>query len=270
MKRDCYVVLGVKPDASDDDIKKAYRRLAMKYHPDRNPDDANAEEQFKEVKEAYETLSNATKRAEYDQFGHNPRQPPPGHGGYGGFDFSTDLEEALRRAAQYHQARAHTALLHQKVAIPIRAIFRGGKVTFPAAVKRDGMIFNEMLTLNLPEGGVKLGSKFKHPEHQDITFEVIPQDTDDMLSQGLDLLLRVDVDTFRAAIDEPIRVLHPDGTSFDVKVPPGTKQNQAIRLGGKGFAHQNGLRGNLILVANLVIPTITDEVKQAVRELLNG
>lgn len=69
-KRDYYEVLSVARNASDDDLKKAYRRLAMKYHPDRNPDDDVAEERFKEAKEAYEVLSDSRKRAAYDQFGH--------------------------------------------------------------------------------------------------------------------------------------------------------------------------------------------------------
>ena len=69
-KRDYYEVLGVKRDASEADIKKAYRRLAMKHHPDRNPDDKKAEENFKEAKEAYEVLTDSRKKAAYDQFGH--------------------------------------------------------------------------------------------------------------------------------------------------------------------------------------------------------
>jgi molecular chaperone DnaJ len=70
-KRDYYEVLGVAKDASVDEIKKAYRKLAMKYHPDKNPDDKTAEENFKEAAEAYEVLSNADKRAKYDRYGHN-------------------------------------------------------------------------------------------------------------------------------------------------------------------------------------------------------
>jgi len=69
-KRDYYTVLGVNRDASEEDVKKAYRKLAMKHHPDRAPDDKGAEEKFKEAKEAYEILSDAKKRAAYDQFGH--------------------------------------------------------------------------------------------------------------------------------------------------------------------------------------------------------
>ncbi len=86
-KRDYYEVLGVNRDASEDDIKKSYRRLAMKHHPDRNPDNPKAEELFKEAKEAYEILSDASKRAAYDQYGHAGVDPSAGAGaaGMGGF-----------------------------------------------------------------------------------------------------------------------------------------------------------------------------------------
>ena len=89
-KRDYYEVLGVNRDASEDEIKKAYRKLAMKHHPDRNPDNPKAEAHFKEAKEAYEILSDAAKRSAYDQYGHagvdpNMRGPGAGAGGFGGF-----------------------------------------------------------------------------------------------------------------------------------------------------------------------------------------
>jgi molecular chaperone DnaJ len=83
-KRDYYEVLGVARNATEADIKKSYRRLAMKYHPDRNPGDKQAEDQFKEAKEAYETLTDARKRAAYDQFGHAGVDPSVGGGGFGG------------------------------------------------------------------------------------------------------------------------------------------------------------------------------------------
>ncbi len=89
-KRDFYEVLGVNRDADDDAIKKAYRRLAMKHHPDRNPDDKSAEDKFKEAKEAYEILSDANKRAAYDQHGHAGVDPSMGGAGGAGFANFTD------------------------------------------------------------------------------------------------------------------------------------------------------------------------------------
>ena len=83
-KRDYYEVLGVEKNASDAEIKKAYRKLAMKYHPDQNPGDKTAEEKFKEINEAYEVLSDADKKARYDQYGHAGVDPNFGAGGFGG------------------------------------------------------------------------------------------------------------------------------------------------------------------------------------------
>jgi molecular chaperone DnaJ len=88
-KRDYYEVLGVSKTATDDEIKKAYRKMALKYHPDKNPDDKEAEEKFKEAAEAYDVLSNADKRARYDQFGHS-MGGQQGFGGFGGGGFSME------------------------------------------------------------------------------------------------------------------------------------------------------------------------------------
>ena len=92
-KRDYYEVLGVEKRVSEDELKKAFRRLAMKYHPDRNPDDASAQEKFKEAKEAYEVLSDTSKRQAYDQYGHRAFEGGMGGGG-GGAGFS-DLGDML-------------------------------------------------------------------------------------------------------------------------------------------------------------------------------
>lgn len=94
-KRDYYEVLGVGRDASLDEIKKAYRKLALKYHPDRNPGDKEAEEKFKEATEAYEVLRDSEKRSQYDRFGHSGVSGMGGAGGFEGFG-GFDLSDALR------------------------------------------------------------------------------------------------------------------------------------------------------------------------------
>lgn len=92
MPRDYYEVLGVDKNSSDAEIKKAYRKMAMKYHPDQNRDNAEAEEKFKEVNQAYEVLSDGTKKSRYDQFGHAGVDPSAGGGGYGGFGGFDDVD----------------------------------------------------------------------------------------------------------------------------------------------------------------------------------
>jgi molecular chaperone DnaJ len=92
-KRDYYEVLGVSRDASDDDIKKAFRRLAKQYHPDANPDDPNSAEKFKEAGEAYQVLSDSEKRQLYNRYGHNP--PQGGFGDFTGFNGFSDIFEEL-------------------------------------------------------------------------------------------------------------------------------------------------------------------------------
>lgn len=94
-KRDYYEVLGIAKGTSEDDIKKAYRKLAMKYHPDRNPDDPTAEDKFKEASEAYEVLSDAQKRSAYDRMGHAAFEGgrSAGGGGFGGFGGGGDFQD---------------------------------------------------------------------------------------------------------------------------------------------------------------------------------
>ena len=92
-KRDYYEVLGVNKSATKEEIKKAYRKLALKYHPDKNKGDKRAEEKFKEGREAYHVLSDEKRKSNYDQFGHAAFQGAGGQGGFGNFDFSSSFSD---------------------------------------------------------------------------------------------------------------------------------------------------------------------------------
>src|ERR1700723_557491 len=92
MKSDYYQLLGVAKTCNAEELKKAYRKLAMQYHPDKNPGDKNAEHKFKEISEAYEVLSDYEKRAAYDRYGHAAFQQG-GSGGFGGFEFSSGFAD---------------------------------------------------------------------------------------------------------------------------------------------------------------------------------
>src|SRR5258706_6486584 len=103
--RDYYEILGVGRSAKEEELKKAYRKLARKYHPDLNPNNKQSEEKFKEIQEAYEVLSDAEKRRKYDQLGANWKNgadftPPPGWGGGGGYQGTINMEDLFGRGGQ--------------------------------------------------------------------------------------------------------------------------------------------------------------------------
>lgn len=146
--KDFYEILGVARSASDDEIKKAYRKLAMKYHPDRNQGDAAAEEKFKEVQKAYDILSDKQKRASYDQFGHAGVDPNMGGGGFGGFggfggaqgfDFGDIFSQMFGGGAGGRQQNYQGADLQYAVEITLEEAAKGIKkrITIPTYEECD-------------------------------------------------------------------------------------------------------------------------------------
>lgn len=137
-KRDYYEILGVAKSATADEIKAAYRKMALKYHPDRNPDNKEAEEKFKEAAEAYETLSSQQKRAQYDQFGHSDMGGMGGHGGMGGMNmddifesfgdvFGSMFNGGQQRARRSGPEPKHGHDLSQSITISLKESYLGTK-----------------------------------------------------------------------------------------------------------------------------------------------
>ena len=258
-KRDYYTVLGVNRDASEEDIKKSYRKLAMKHHPDRNSE-KGSEDKFKEAKEAYEVLSDAKKRAAYDQFGHAGVDPSAGFGaagargfggggpeGFGGFadafgDIFGEIFGAQRGGRGSGVYRG--ADLRYNLELTLEEVARGteAKIRIPA--------LEECETCH--GSGAKPGTQPKQCTTCHGRGEV-------RVSQGF-FSIQQTCPTCHGTgkiIPEPCATCHGAGRikkhkTLSVKIPAGVDQDDRIRLSGEGEAGVNGgPPGDLYVVVNL-------------------
>ena len=264
MAKDYYEVLGVEKDATDADLTKAKRRLAQKLHPDRNPDDADAEAAFKEMMEAYEVLSDPQKRAVYDRFGTVDPQsgvPEPPE-----FETMEELYEYLRRMhGHWNTAPKQT---RQTIGVPVDAMLNGGDVTFRFVVASDGNMFGHNVAKIRIEPGTKVGQRIRSPNIPDHEFVIAPQGHARCNVQGLDLVVPFDVNALTVAIGDKIPLVHPNGKTYEVMVPTGTKSGSAMRLPGLGLEHANGLKGNLLAVVQMYVPKVERAVQDELRKLM--
>jgi molecular chaperone DnaJ len=238
-KRDYYKVLEVARDASEADIKKAYRRLAMKLHPDRNPDDKTAEEQFKEAKEAYEVLSDAEKRATYDQFGHAGLEARGGGGAgmnpgeaFGDIfgDVFGDIFGGGRRGGRSQ-------------------VFRGADLRYELELDLNQAVFGTSVEIDIPKlsecetckgSGAAKG-------HNPIQCETCHGSGQVRVSQGF-FQLQQTCPRCRGSgkiVKNPCDTCLGQGRvrrtkKLSVKIPPGVDNGDRIRLGGEGEAGRNG------------------------------
>lgn len=277
-KRDYYEVLGVSKNASDDEIKKAYRKLAVKYHPDRNPGDKEAEAKFKEINEAHEVLSDKQKRARYDQFGHAGVGGAGGAGGgfnpfgqggefnfngqtfnfdFGGgsafediigdlFGFGGGARRRVRRGADYRTSVNLT--FEEAIFGTTKTVNIDGKdlkVKIPAGID-DGM------SVRLrgkggpaPEGGTEPGDLYvrvRVKPHRNLTRE------------GTIILSEQKIDMVDAALGCEIDVETVDGM-VRMKVPAGTQSGTPFKLSGHGVPFRaDGDRGPHIVTVIVETP----------------
>ena len=235
-KRDYYEVLGIKKNASSDEIKKSYRRLAMKLHPDRNTEDSDAEGKFKEVKEAYEVLSDSDKRAAYDQFGHDGvRGGPPGGGfsaeGFG--DIFGDVFGDIFGANRGSRSQ----------------VFRGADLGYELRLDLERAVSGDSVTIEVPTqvtceecrgSGAEKGSEPVKCMTCGGTGQV-------RMQQGF-FAIQQTCPACKGAgtvITNPCSNCHGRGRisktkRLSVKVPQGVEDGDRIRLSGEGEAGRNG------------------------------
>ena len=257
-KRDYYSVLGVNRDASDDDVKKAYRKLAMKFHPDRNPDDKSAEEKFKEAKEAYEVLTDSRKRAAYDQFGHagvDPSQAfgrgPFGSGGPEGFGGFADAFGDIFGEIFGQQGRGRGG----------NGVFRGADLRYNLDLALEEAARGAEVKIRIPTmdacetchgSGAKPGTEPK-------TCPTCHGRGEVRVSQGFFSIQQTCPQCHGRGkvVAEPCLTCHGAGRvkkhkTLSVKIPAGVDQDDRIRLTGEGEAGVNGgPPGDLYVVVNL-------------------
>jgi molecular chaperone DnaJ len=242
-KRDYYKVLDVAKDASEADIKKAYRRLAMKFHPDRNPDDKEAEERFKESKEAYETLSDAQKRSIYDQHGHAGIEAAKQRGGAGGGFSSQDFGDIFGEVFGdiFGGGGARRGGRNQA--------FRGADLRYELELELHQAVFGHSVEIEIPkliECEVCHGSgaaKGSNP----VQCETCGGSGQVRISQGF-FQLQQACPRCRGTgqiIKNPCDSCLGQGRlrrtrKLSVKVPAGVGTGDRIRLGGEGEAGRNG------------------------------
>jgi|UniRef100_E6QS00 molecular chaperone DnaJ len=250
-KRDYYEILGVNRDASDDELKKAYRRLAMKHHPDRNPDNPKAEELFKDAKQAYETLTDSQKRAAYDQYGHAGVEH--GAGGFGGggagnpfADFGSMFGDIFGAAAG---GRGHSA--HQ----------RGNDLQYNLEITLEEAARGTDTQIRIPaqeECGTCHGTGAR-PGTDPITCTTCAGHGQVRMQQGFFSMQQTCPKCHGTGkiIPTPCTTCHGTGRikrqkTLSVRIPAGVDTGDRIRLSGEGEPGLNhGPNGDLYVVVHL-------------------
>ena len=296
--KDYYDILGINKSASSDEIKKQFRKLALKYHPDRNPGNSQAEAKFKEISEAYEVLGDKDKRAKYDQFGKYWQQT--GQAGQsrgwsgtntgvdvGGFDFSQYgnfedfINELLGRFATPGGSTASSGYSYNSANDSRSAsgnFSNFGNSTVGADREASlSLSFSEAFRgttkkINLGSGtvevrippGAKSGSKIRikgkgqynpySKQQGDLYLKVKLQPHSFFQLEGNNLTCEVPITPDEAVLGTTIEIPTPDGM-VKMKVPPGIRHGQSLRLKGKGWSLPKGGRGDQFVQIAIAIPS---------------
>jgi curved DNA-binding protein len=306
---DYYEILGIKKNGSAQDIKKAYRKLAMKYHPDRNKGNKEAEEKFKKLSEAYAVLSNPEKRKQYDTFGESGFQQRYsqedifrgfdlgdilkefGLGGMGGnfrtsggqgspfesFFFQGGGPGAGRTSHHAAQQQVKGSDLTYELAVSLNEVLSGSEKTI--SLRRENK--TENVSVKIPKG-IKVGQKLRlagkgSPSPYggppgDIFLIIKEQPHPDFTRDGNNLISEQRIPFSKACLGSELSVKSLEGKELKVKIPAGIQQQSKLRLKGHGLPlSKTGGRGDIYVKITVDIPkSLTKEQKKLIKQLADN
>ncbi len=301
MAKDYYSVLGVSRSASDDEIKKSYRKLAKKYHPDVNKGDKKAEDKFKEITEAYEVLGDSDKRKKYDQFGTadfsgfgdggggpgyahrayswNSQQGPQGgadfnigdifgdlFGGGGGFSAGRSARGKRANPFSGFEQAARQEDVETSIEIAFEEAIKGG--TRRLTLNRGG--HEEKIDVKIP-AGIRDGGKIRisgKGNGGDLYIKVRVAPHQLFTREEDDIFEEIPITFTQAILGDTMKVPTLDG-AINLKIPPGTSSGKKFRIPGKGAPHlgQSG-SGDLYVIPHIYIPQkLDDEDLEAIKKI---
>ncbi len=291
--KDYYQTLGVPKSANKEEIRRAFRKLAAKHHPDRNPDDSEAEERFKEINEAYTVLSDEEKRGLYDQFGATGRVPPfqpgaaggasggfrtvsseefgdfsdffqslfGGFGGAGGFTTATSGRSTGQGFSGFGEP-AKPPAAEARLDLGVLDAYRGG----PTSIR----VGDKSLEVTVPRGvrdGSKLRLRGQAPSGGDLILLIRHLPHPSFKLDGDNVRVTVRVPDHLAALGGPMRVPTLDG-EVDMTLPAGSSGGRVLRLRAQGWPKANGERGDELVEVRLTVPdAVTSEQAELYRQL---
>jgi len=301
--RDYYEILGVARNAKAEEIKKVYRKLARKYHPDLNPNNKQAEEKFKEIQEAYEVLSDAEKRKRYDQLGANWKNgadftPPPNWGPGGGFRGTVNMEDLFGGAEGEHRspfsdffemlfggmggmgagsaggtgtrsssrASRTPPESETELSLPLEAMHRG--ITQKLTVRLGKA--EKTIDIRIPPGardGARIRVPAGGPDGGDLYVRLRQEPHPHFTVKNDDTEVEVPITPWEAALGATAQIPTLDGKA-EIRIPPGIGSGQRLRLRGQGLNVRGGGRGDHYVRFKIVVPKeLTEDERKLFQEL---
>lgn len=281
--RNYYEILGVPRSASNEEIKKTFRKLARQYHPDVNPGDKAAEEKFKDINEAYDVLSDVTKRADYDrnffaQTRRNPYRPkdkvPYGGNGTNGryqeeydfWKFKDFSQGTTKRAKVVTSTRPNRRDVEARLTLPLEKAYQGGR-------ERIRLEDGRSLEVDMPPGmidGQRIRLKGQGIDGGDLYLKITVAVHPFFSLRGSDIYCQLPVTPSEAVLGGSVEVPTIDGL-VKMTVPKGVRPGQRLRLANKGYPTNQGKRGDQLVEIQIAVPpelsTEELEIYQKLREI---